>query len=372
MIGTGKFWIGIGTSALLLAVFLVTVDLGRMGEALADANYLYLVPGIGFYLVSVLFRTLRWQQLLRHIRPIGTARLYPVVVVGYMANNLLPMRLGELVRSYYVGERENISKTASLATIIVERVLDALTLLFFIAAISLFAPVSGLAKSFGIQTGIPWPLLVAAFSVPFVAAFAMLVLFALLPTRSSVIAMAAARALPERFEVPLRHIIEMFLHGLTPLRSPIVLAKLFALSVPIWILESALFFFVAYSFGLDQLHDNIGELAISMVLVTAISNIASSVPAAPGGTGLFEIVTRETLVYLPTATIAKPVAGSFAIVVHAALLLPMIVLGQLFLWKENISLRRLTAASRNDPAISEREERGVGPTVLVSEGDDSS
>ena len=168
MIGTGKFWIGFGTGALLLALFLVTVDLGRMGEALAGANYLYLAPGIGLYLVSVLFRTLRWQELLRHIRPMSVSRLYPVVVVGYMANNLLPLRLGELVRSYYVGEREGISKTASLATILVERVLDALTLLFFIAVISLFAPVAGLAKTFGDQTGVAWPLLVVALSVPFI------------------------------------------------------------------------------------------------------------------------------------------------------------------------------------------------------------
>ena len=370
MIGTGKFWIGFGTGALLLALFLVTVDLGRMGEALAGANYLYLAPGIGLYLVSVLFRTLRWQELLRHIRPMSVSRLYPVVVVGYMANNLLPLRLGELVRSYYVGEREGISKTASLATILVERVLDALTLLFFIAVISLFAPVAGLAKTFGDQTGVAWPLLVVALSVPFIIAFAMLLLFAQYPTRSGALAIAAARALPERFESPVRHMIGMFLHGLTPLRRPMTLAKLFALSVPIWILESALFLFVAYSFRFDQLHDNFGELAISVVLVTAIANIASSVPAAPGGTGLFEIVTRETLVYLPTATIDRSVAGSFAIVVHAALLLPMIFLGQVFLWNENLSLRRLSAAGRIEPTVSETKTLEVGGTVVVTEGDD--
>ena len=371
MIGIGKFWIGLGVSSLLLALFLVTIDLGAMVEALADANYLFVVPGIALYLVSVLFRTLRWQALLRHIRPIGVARLYPAVVVGYMANDLLPMRLGELVRSYYVGEREGISKTASLATIVVERVLDALMLLFFIAAISLFAPVGGLARTFGDQTGVAWPLLVVAFSLPFVAAFAMLLLFALYPARSGALAKAAVTPLPERFEIPLRRIIDMLLHGLTPLRSPRTLGTLFALSAPIWILESALFFFVAYSFGLDQLHDSIGELAISMVLVTAISNIASSVPAAPGGTGLFEIVTRETLVYLPTASIGRSVAGSYAIVVHAALLLPMIILGQVFLWNENISLRRLSAAGRAESTVSQREERGAGAATLLTEREDS-
>ena len=372
MIGRFKFWFGLSISALFLALFLVTIDLGRMVGELSDANYLFLAPGIGIYLVSVLFRTLRWQALLRHIRPIGIKRLYPVVVVGYMANNLLPVRLGELVRSYYVGEREGISKTASLATILVERVLDALVLLFFIAAISLFSPVAGLAKTFGEQTGIAWPLLVVSFTVPFVAAFATLLLFALFPARSGALATAAIRPIPERFETPLRHMIGMFLHGLTPLRSPRTLLMLFTLSVPIWISESGLFFLVGYSFGLDRLHDSIGEMAVSMVLVTAIANIASSVPAAPGGTGLFEIVTRETLVHLPTASIGKPVAGSFAIVVHAALLLPMIILGQVFLWKENLSLRRLSTAARKESIISEPKERGVGATALLTDGEGSS
>ena len=164
MIASRKIWIGFAISALLLALFLVTVDLGRMAEALAEANYLFLIPGIGLYLISVFFRTLRWQLLLRHMRPISARRLYPVVVVGYMANNLLPMRLGELVRSYHVGEREGVSKTSALMTIFIERILDALTLLFFIAIIALFVPLAGLAEALGEKTGVAWPLLVVALS----------------------------------------------------------------------------------------------------------------------------------------------------------------------------------------------------------------
>ena len=101
MISTKRFWIGLAISVLLLALFLVTVDLAGMVDSLAKADYLFLVPGIALYLVAVFFRSLRWQVMLRHLRPIKVGRLFPVVVVGYMANNLLPMRLGELVRSYF-------------------------------------------------------------------------------------------------------------------------------------------------------------------------------------------------------------------------------------------------------------------------------
>ena len=117
MFSAGKFWIGLGLSVLLVALFFATVDVGHMLDALSSANYLYVAPAIGLYLIGVVFRTMRWQALLRHIKTISNRRLFPVVVIGYMANNLLPMRLGEVVRSYYLGEREQVSKSSALATI---------------------------------------------------------------------------------------------------------------------------------------------------------------------------------------------------------------------------------------------------------------
>lgn len=355
MNGSLKFWAGVGLSILLLVLFLLTVDVDRMARALSEANYVYLVPGIGLYLVSVLFRTLRWQVLLRHMKRVNVRRLYPVVVVGYMANNLLPMRLGELVRSIYLGEREGVSKTSALATILVERVLDALTLLFFIFVIALFVPMVGLAEGFGERSGVAWPLLVAAVSIPFLAAFGVLLLFAFFPAGTTTVALALLRPLPRRFEEAIGNLIAMFLHGLTPLRSPRTLGTLFLLSAPIWLFESSLFFMVGFSFGLDRVYSSLGQMAVASVLVTAIANVGSSVPAAPGGIGLFELIARETLVLMPFASVDRAVAGGYAAVVHAALLLPMIGLGQLFLWAEHLSLRRLTQAGKRLAAQRQKE-----------------
>ena len=369
-----RFWIGVAISVLLLAVFVLTVDLGRMLEALADANYLYLVPGVGMYLISVLFRTLRWQVLLRHMRLIPVSTLYPIVVVGYMANNLLPMRMGELVRSYYVGERQGISKTSALATIFVERVMDAVTLLLFVAAIALFVPLAGLAEGFEGKVGIGWPLLVAATSIPFVVAFAALLLFAYYPAWARSATTVLVRPLPARFQAPLLGIITLLLHGLVPLRSPRTLGRLLLLSVPIWLFEAALFFFVGLAFGLNHLFDSLGEMAVAKVLVTAIANIGSSVPAAPGGIGLFELVTRETLVLLPQASIDRSVAAGFATVVHAALLLPMILLGQVFLWVSHLSLSRLSRLGRagnTGKMAPEATEEGIPHGALSYEGDET-
>ena len=360
--GVGRVWLGIGISVALLALFFLTVDLGRMVDALVEADYLFVLPGVALYLMSVLFRTIRWQVLLRHLRPVSVRRLYPVVVVGYMANNLLPMRVGELVRSYYLGEREGISKTSALVTIFIERIFDALTLLFFVAVVAMFVPIAGLAESFAARLHIPWPVLVTLFSAPFVLTTVALVLFAYRPAILWSVMSGPLNLLPDRFEHRVRLLLDRCVEGIAPLRSPGTLGLLFLLSLPIWLLEAGLFVFVGLAFDLDRVYDGLGELAVVSVVVTSFSNIGSSVPAAPGGIGLFELITRETLVLMPMAELARPVAGAYAAVVHAALLLPMIVLGQIFLMLSQVSGVRLTRDAEREAlsTASLSEEKGTG------------
>ena len=128
--------------------------------------------------------------------------------------------------------------------------------------------------------------------------------------------------------------------------------KSFVLSLPIWLFEAGLFFFVAFAFGLENVYDNLGDMVVAVILVTAVANIGSSIPAAPGGIGLFELVARETLVFLPLAAIDPAVAAGFAAVVHLSLLLPMIILGQVFLWAENVSLRKLSRAGQGGEKLA--------------------
>ena len=104
-----------------------------MIDELAGANYLFLIPAVAVYFVGVWFRALRWQFLLNPLRYFPVKRLYPVVVIGYAANNLLPMRLGELVRSYYLARQENFSASSALGSVAVERVFDGLTLIVLVA-----------------------------------------------------------------------------------------------------------------------------------------------------------------------------------------------------------------------------------------------
>ncbi len=351
MLGRGRLWIGLGLSAALLAVFLLTVDVGRMAGSLAEANYLWTIPAIGCYMVSTVFRTMRWRALLAHMKSVSVRRLFPVVVVGYMANNVLPMRLGELVRSYYVGEREGVSRGAALATVLVERVMDAITLIAFIVVVALFVPLGGVVHGFGQRSGVAWPLLVVGATVPFLVAFGAMVLVARYPGASQALVDRVAGLLPGRAGSLFSGLGAKLILGMVPLRSARLVAALFALSVPVWLFEAGLFYLIGISFGLHGALGGYGDLAVAAVLVTAIANIGSSVPAAPGGIGLFELIARETLVLLPLGAVDRAVAGGYAAVVHAVLLLPMIALGQAFLWLDHVSLRRLWRSET--PAMEE-------------------
>lgn len=361
MISGVKFWIGAALSVLLVALFLATVDLEHMLAAAARANYFYIAPAICVFFAGFWLRAFRWRLLMLHIKVVSTRRLFPVMTVGYMANNLLPMRIGEVVRSYYLGEREGVSKSSALATIFMERALDALTLLMFIAAVSLFVPILTPLADVTANVGAGFGLtlsgaarIAAALSLPlaFIFLFAVFVMFALWPGAVIAAARWLTRPLSMRWARAgerVNHIVEFFVRGMAPMRDPKALALFFLVSVPIWGLEIAVFYIIGYSFGFQDIYASHWHMIAAMALAGAVANIGSSLPSSPGGVGLFELVMRETLILFPLAAIDRAEAAAFAAVSHFALLLPTIILGQIFLLANNASLRRLTRSDAPAP-----------------------
>ena len=126
------FWIGVAVSAVFLWWALRGLELSEVWHDLQSANYWWLLPGVAVYFVAVWARTWRWDYMLRPLKHIPLARLFPVVVIGYMGNNIYPFRAGEVLRSYVLRQREEVPMGASLATVIVERVFDGLVMLVFV------------------------------------------------------------------------------------------------------------------------------------------------------------------------------------------------------------------------------------------------
>ena len=134
MLQQKRFWFGLIVSLFLLVYVFYQTDPSKIWDSLRRAQYIYLIPALGLYFAGVWVRAVRWHFLLRSLKSIPSRALFPPVVIGYMANDILPARMGELVRAYILGAQENVSKASTLVTIIVERIFDGLTMLTFIVA----------------------------------------------------------------------------------------------------------------------------------------------------------------------------------------------------------------------------------------------
>ena len=135
-----RVWIGFVFSAVLVGLFFTLVDLSDVWNAFKEANFLFMLPAVVILFISLWIRCVRWTLLMRPVAAISATRLFPYAIIGYMANNLLPARIGELVRAWILGERERIPKASAIATIAVERLFDGGVLVVMLSLIHISEP----------------------------------------------------------------------------------------------------------------------------------------------------------------------------------------------------------------------------------------
>ncbi len=351
MLSTRRFWLGLIITAGLLFLFLWKVDFEETGRELREANYAYFVPAVLVYFASLGFRSLRWHFLLLHLKSVPPWRLYSVVAIGYLANNILPIRLGELVRAHSLGEKEEINKASALSTIAVERMVDGLTLILFIAVAWPFLPWTDVLRTDTGDINALWIVLSILVALVFVAGFLAMFLFATSPALGHRLAHLLAAVSPKSFRPRMESLVYLLIEGLGALRSPRKILLIAVLSAPVWLLEAAVYHIIAVSFELDLPFQVI-------LLVTATSNLATAIPSSIGGIGPFEVVAKSTLVAFG---ISGEAAAAYSFFVHIiALWLPVNILGLFFLGKENLTLSQLARTRRID--MSSREASlGKGP-----------
>lgn len=324
MLKNWRIWLGLIISVAFLYWVIVQVqDIERVGEALRQAQYFYLVPAIVAYFAGVWLRTLRWRFLLRPVKPVAATRLFSVVVIGYMANDVLPARMGEFVRAYVLGQREGISKSTSLATIVLERVFDGLAMLTFLAAVALVFPFSSYLQNLAVLT-------TALFLVALGGAI-------FLAFRPGVAQAAFARLLPllpARLKAGSERIVVSGLGGLTAMRSRSTLLAAFLLSVGAWLCEAGMYMLVAMGF--------FGTLPFEAVLLSvAVANLGTMIPSSPGYVGTFDALAMFSLGLFGYG---GETVLAYVAVLHMALIVPVTLLGFFYLWRENLSLGGLQAA----------------------------
>ena len=345
MLLSKRFFIGLVLSVFFLTVFLWRADLSDLWDAIETANYLYVTLGVVAYFLSLFLRTVRWKVILSPMGDFRVMRLWPVVLVGYAANNILPVRLGEVVRSYFLNIREGVAKASGLATILIERVSDGLTLLLFVGLVSFYVPIVDLFKALGEQTRVNWVLLTMALSVPFFSFMLLLVAMAVWPAAVERLTGRALAFLPSRVRPFAGSIALRFIEGLSSLRNPKRLGSIMALSVPVWTVEASGFLLIALGFGLEEYFANIWLLMGVLILTTATANLGTIIPSGGGSVGPFEFFAQATLVYF---AVDVSVASAYVLVLHAALMAPVTVVGVAYAWLSHHSLTEMAMSGRED------------------------
>lgn len=334
MLRSLRFWAALAISAVLIVLFLRAIHPRELADAFGQVDYWYMVPAILVLFVALTIRVLRWSILLRPVAVIAPQRLFSYAIIGYMANNLLPARAGELVRAYVLGDRERISKLGALGSIAVERLFDGTTLVLLFV-------VSGAAVGFNDRR---LDIIAIASAGLFTVALVGFYAVTLSETRARGILRVLVRALPKRFEHRAEEVAETLLSSLRSVHDARTLAVVILLSIAGWTVEAAAYAIIGIGFGFGFEDVNFGHY----VLLLAAANLAIIVPTFFGGTGPFEWAATLVLV---GAGVASAKAGAYSILAHAVIFIPTTVLGLFLLWSFGVSFARVL---RPESAAEER------------------
>jgi uncharacterized protein (TIRG00374 family) len=327
------FWIGllISLGALLLAFR--GLQWSEVGSALRDANHLLLLPAAVVMFVSLYFRALRWAVLFHPLTHVRVGTLMGAMNVGYSVNNLLPLRVGELVRAYLVGGSGRVSTAHALSTIVVERVLDGLTVVLMLVLLLPFIDAPAWA------TG---PALVAG--VVFLALAALLATLSMARLWALSVVDWGTRPLPAPYQRPLRQAAESVIEGFGVISNPAVLARGVGWSFVCWTSTALMMFIVQQAFDLG-----VGFEAAPFVVAT--TSLAMLVPASPGYIGTLELVMIKGMENV--FDVGSNAAASYALAQHAFLYVAPMIVAAVYLWRERQAWQQVRFWAREAPPAEE-------------------
>jgi uncharacterized protein (TIRG00374 family) len=328
----------------LVAWFLRQADFAKVWREIRSARLDALALALVATACTYVLRALRWQYLLAPIGPTRFSQAFRTTVIGFAANSVLPARIGEVVRPYLLARREGLSITATFATIILERLLDLVTvLLLFGLFVFLFDP--GLAS---VNQAIYSKVMVGGGLAAAGSVAALVMVFVLAQQREQVASVVErlSRVLPEALAVRVAHLAHMFVQGIGVMRDPVRLGQSVLLSVPLWLSIALGIWFVTVAF-----HMTIPFTGSFLIVALLVVGVAVPTPGAVGG--FHEAFRIGAVVFYG---VANDRAVGAAIVLHAVSFLPITVLGAWFMLRDGLSLARVQKLGEEARATEAREE----------------
>jgi uncharacterized protein (TIRG00374 family) len=300
--------LGLAVGALFIWLALRGTDLEGVKASFKAANYLYLVPVVVLSIIVQVVRSYRWGVILEPLEKIDQRILFSITSVGFMAISLLPVRMGEFVRPYLISRKSTVRLGSSLATIVVERIFDLLTLMILLLFVLVMVELP------------EWVFKTACSILLIIIPFLFLLIF--LAVKREISAKGFDRIvgkLPHTLASRLIKLFHSFLDGLQILPDWKKTVYLSFLSLSIWCLIAVITYILFSSFS------SMSELPIAAAYaVLIITALGVALPTAPGfiGNYHFSCVVGLTLFGIP-----KTDALTFAIVLHFIQLSVVIVPG---------------------------------------------
>ncbi|MGH7389568.1 MAG: lysylphosphatidylglycerol synthase transmembrane domain-containing protein [Candidatus Rokuibacteriota bacterium] len=323
-----KLAAGVVISAVLIGVLLWTVDLRELAASLKRTRWEWTLLSVACALAGLWIRARRW----RYLFPPGSdpPALVPAVMIGYMVNNLLPLRAGEIVRVYVVARRWRRGFWTALATLVVERVLDSLAIVLILGVLVLLIPVPAVFRWTAVT--------LLAVDVLAVAALAFL---AAAPATGRRLLTALTRRWPGLGE-RLTRVFDRFVLGLAGVRTPAHLLPLLAWSALVWVAPALAAWTMLRALDLDL------PLVVGWT-VLAFVGMGISIPSAPGYVGVFHYAA---VLALEVFGVPRPAALGYAILFHATQFIAVTIVGWIYLLREQLTLGEATHARPAEEAGS--------------------
>ncbi|MFH1784736.1 MAG: lysylphosphatidylglycerol synthase transmembrane domain-containing protein [bacterium] len=326
-----QFIVGILISVVFLYMVLRSVNFSEVLKALGRARYLYVLYAMLLTVAAFYTRSIRWKYLLHQEKKLKQQNLFAATCVGLMSNNILPFRLGDFVQSYFLGRKENMSRTYIFSTVMLERLFDLLMLLAFFGGASLIS-------SFPVEVKGILFVTIAGF-VGIVA----VVIFMLYGEKVESIISAFIGCFSERMKTKISGWMNSFISGFQVIKSAKALIRIISLSVIGWILNVMILWLVFIAFGIDRPFPVI-TIVLTIILISVM------IPSSPGYIGTWEYFG---VFAMGLFGIDKNLAFSCVLVHHMTQYIPLLVLGLFFIAREGMSLKEV----KN---ISELESRKDG------------
>lgn len=301
-----------------------------MVDALRQANYWLMIPCVAATLLAFWIRALRWKVLLHSLREIPRGVVFSATMIGFLANNVLPARLGELVRAHVVGKRAQVSRSAALASILVERIFDLFTVLGLFAVVALVSDFPGGLEKVAL--------------VVLVIGLITLVLLLLWYRQPDRFLRVALLMVPRRFRKTAEDLAIRFRDGLRVFDSAAQLFVVGIFSVVMWGLILLVVGLSIVALGID-----VPQPQAAMVALVAIA-LVTMVPSAPGFIGTLQGGgTAAMLVF----GVPKEQGLAFTIVFHATQWVPVNAVGLYYLFREGLSFGQLSQIARPGEASAD-------------------